>query len=169
MPFKCFSPVATSASGLADEVIHDRQIVRRKIPNNVDVVLKQPQIDPGRIIVVQIAEGFFINQLADFPHRSGKQERMINHDFEILPRGQLNQFFGLCDADVNGFSTKTCLPFWRAAFASSKCVRTGVTTATASMSVEESNPEQSQVAVMPGYDFFAFANALGLQSQTSTT
>ena len=39
-----------------------------------------------------------------------------------------------CDVDVNGFSTNTCLPFSSAAFASSKCVQTGVTMATASIS-----------------------------------
>ena len=30
------------------------------------------------------------------------------------------------DVEVNGFSTNTCLPFSSAAFASSKCVQTGV-------------------------------------------
>ena len=42
--------------------------------------------------------------------------------------------FACADVDVNGFSTKTCLPFSSACFASSKCVQTGVTIATASMS-----------------------------------
>ena len=42
---------------------------------------------------------------------------------------------------MNGFSTNTCLPFSRAAFASSKCVHTGVTTATASMSGDRSTSE----------------------------
>ena len=37
------------------------------------------------------------------------------------------------DVDVNGFSTKTCFPFSSAALASSKCVQTGVTMATASI------------------------------------
>ena len=37
---------------------------------------------------------------------------------------------------VNGFSTNTCLPFSSAAFASSKCVQTGETIATASISVD---------------------------------
>ncbi len=53
--------------------------------------------------------------------------------------------------DVNGFSTKTCLPFSSAAFASSKWVQTGVTTATASMSGDCSTSEKSVVSWTPGY------------------
>ena len=39
--------------------------------------------------------------------------------FRFLRVGQLDQLFGLLDVDVNGFSTKTCLPFSSAALASS--------------------------------------------------
>ena len=51
---------------------------------------------------------------------------------------------------MNGFSTKTCLPFSSAALASSKCVQTGVTTATASMSGERRTSEKSVVRCTPG-------------------
>ena len=47
---------------------------------------------------------------------------------------------------VNGFSTKTCLPFSSAFFASSKCVQTGVTIATASMSGDSSTSAKSVVS-----------------------
>src|SRR6266498_174536 len=53
--------------------------------------------------------------------------------------------------DVNGFSTKTCLPFWRADLASAKWVQTGVITATASMCGEHRTSWASQVTDTEGY------------------
>src|SRR5437016_11874267 len=53
--------------------------------------------------------------------------------------------------DVKGFSTKTCLPFWRAVLASSKWVQTGVITATASMFGEHRTSWASQVTDTEGY------------------
>ena len=55
-----------------------------------------------------------------------------------------------CTVAVNGFSTNTCLPFSRAAFASSKWVHTGVTMATASMSGAVSTSRSSVVVFRPG-------------------
>ena len=41
-------PVATTALRLQpDQVVHDGQIVRRQIPDDVDVVLKEPEVDRG--------------------------------------------------------------------------------------------------------------------------
>ena len=39
-----------------DEKVHDRQIVRRQIPDHADVVLEEPQVDPCRVVVVEVAE-----------------------------------------------------------------------------------------------------------------
>ena len=39
-----------------DHVIHDGEIVRRQIPDDADIVLKQSQVHPQRIVVVQIAQ-----------------------------------------------------------------------------------------------------------------
>src|SRR5215472_18914355 len=37
---------------LLDQVIHDREVVRRQVPNNAHVVLKQAQVDAQRIVVI---------------------------------------------------------------------------------------------------------------------
>ena len=63
---------------------------------------------------------------------------------------QFDQFLGLRGVEVNGFSTKTCLPFSSAALANSKCVHTGVITATASMSGDGTTSAESLVTRMPG-------------------
>ena len=119
-PFKCACPVATTASGFAlDQVIHDRQIVRRQVPDHVDVVLEQAEIDAHRIVVIKIAQ-----------HPSSTSWRI----FRTAPVNRnvwstmICRFFcsaisissSACAAlEVNGFSTNTCLPFSSAAFASS--------------------------------------------------
>src|ERR1022692_4193782 len=38
-----------------DEVIHDGQIMRRKIPQHIHIVLEKPQVDPRRIVVIEIS------------------------------------------------------------------------------------------------------------------
>ena len=70
---------------------------------------------------------------------------------------------------VNGFSTNTCLPFSSAALASSKCVQTGVTTATASTSGEVSNSWQSLVVCISGKACRTRCSDFELLSQTATT
>src|SRR6516165_6043366 len=40
---------------LPDHVVHDGEIVRGEVPNDVDVVLEQAKIDAKGIVVVQIA------------------------------------------------------------------------------------------------------------------
>ena len=45
---------------LPDEVIHDRQVMWRKIPDDIHVMLKQPQIYARRVVIVQFAQSAFL-------------------------------------------------------------------------------------------------------------
>ncbi len=76
-------------------MVHDGEIVRRQIPDDVHVVLEQSQVHAQRIVVVQIPELAIIHHLADLLDCSGKQERVIHHNLQILAVCQLNQFFRL--------------------------------------------------------------------------
>ena len=38
------------------QVIHDRKVVRRQVPDDIHVVLEQSQVHPGRIVVVELAQ-----------------------------------------------------------------------------------------------------------------
>ena len=38
-----------------DQIIHDREIVGSKIPDHIDIVLEEPEIDPRGIVVVELA------------------------------------------------------------------------------------------------------------------
>ena len=94
-----------------DEIVHDREIVRRQIPDDVHVMLKEPEIDSGRVVVVERAENVRVDQFLDLAHGASEQEGVIHHDLEVPALGELDQFSAWAEVAVRGFSTKTCLPF----------------------------------------------------------
>ena len=117
-----------------DQIVHDRKVVRRQIPDHVNVVLEQAQVHAGGIVVVEIAQvpssiNWWICLTA--PVNRNVWSTMI---FRFLRSASSINSSACAVVQVNGFSTKTCLPFSRAALASSKWVQTGVTTAMTSMS-----------------------------------
>ena len=57
-------------------MIHDGQIVGCKIPNYVDIVLKQAQINSHRIIVIELSERPFIHHLPYSPDRAGRSRNV---------------------------------------------------------------------------------------------
>ena len=78
-----------------DYVIHDGKIVRRKIPQHVDVMLEQSQIHSSGIVVVQLSQSSFSQQLRDLPHRAGEQKRVIHHDSQVFSCCQIDQLLAL--------------------------------------------------------------------------
>src|SRR5439155_6477392 len=79
----------------ADQVVHDGQIVRGQIPDDVDVVLKEPKVDAGGVVVVEAAQDSLIHELSHLAHGAGEQEGVVHHDDQILPLCELDQFFCL--------------------------------------------------------------------------
>ena len=80
---------------LADDVVHDRQIVRREVPHDADVVLKQAEVHARRVEVVERPERAGVDDLADLPDRAAEEEGVVHHDLQVLPLGQLDQLLGL--------------------------------------------------------------------------
>ena len=64
--------------------------MRSQVPDDVYVVLKQPQVHAQRIVVIQIAESAFIHQLADFLDRASEQKGVIDHDLQFLAIGKFD-------------------------------------------------------------------------------
>ena len=84
------------ALGLAGgQIVDDGEIVRRQVPDDVDVVLEKAQIDPHGVVIVELPERTVIDHLPDTPHGAGKEEGVIHHDLEVLLLSQLNQLLGL--------------------------------------------------------------------------
>ncbi len=80
---------------LADDVVHDRQIVRREVPHDADVVLEEPEIDARRVEVIELPERALVDQFPNLPDRAAEEEGVVHHDAEVLPLGQLDQLFCL--------------------------------------------------------------------------
>ena len=47
-----------------DQVVHDRKIVRRQIPDYAHIVLEESQVDAKRIVIVQVSQNTAFNQFA---------------------------------------------------------------------------------------------------------
>ena len=95
-----------------DQIIHDREIVRRQVPDDIHVVLEQPEVHASGVVVVQLPSVPSSISWRIFLHRSGKQERVVDHDLQISFAPPVRSILRACAAfAVNGFSTNTCLPF----------------------------------------------------------
>src|SRR5438874_8050335 len=93
-----------------DEKVHDRQIVRRQIPDHADVVLEESQVDPCRIVVVEVAEDAVVQELAHLSHGAGEEKSVVHHDRELLPLAQLDQLLRLAGGAGEGFFDEDMLP-----------------------------------------------------------
>src|SRR4029453_16223541 len=80
---------------LVDNVVHDRQIMRREIPYHADVVLKQPEVYARGIEIVQRTQRALVHDLADLAHGATEEKRVIDHYPQVPLGGQLDQLFGL--------------------------------------------------------------------------
>ena len=71
--------------------------MRSEIPQHVDIVLEKSQIDAGGIVVIELAQSSFAEQLRDLSHRAGKQEGVVHHDLQVFPHGEIDQLLALRD------------------------------------------------------------------------
>ena len=78
-----------------DQKIHDGKVVGGEIPHDAHIVLKQPEVDPCRVVVVDVPQHPLVHQLTDLPDRPREQECVIDHDRQISPRGQLDELLRL--------------------------------------------------------------------------
>ena len=80
---------------VADDVVHDGEVVRRQVPHDADVVLEEAEVDARRVEVVERAEGALVDEFADLLHRPREEERVVHHDPQVLPGRQLDELLGL--------------------------------------------------------------------------
>src|SRR2546427_2780094 len=64
---------------LVQEICEEREIVRREIPQDADVRLKQTEIEPHRVIVIDLSEFPGIDDLPQLPYGAGVYEGVIDH------------------------------------------------------------------------------------------
>ena len=81
-----------------NHIIHDAQIVGRQIPDHVDVMLEKTQVHTQGIVVVEISQFSFVDQVLDLPHRTREQKGVVDHNLQVLAICKFDQFFCLRDA-----------------------------------------------------------------------
>src|SRR5712692_2008432 len=74
---------------------HDRKIVGPQVPQDIEVVLKQPQIDAHGIVIVDVAQLTRINQFPYEAHGTRVNKRMVHHENPSLPLGQIDKLLSL--------------------------------------------------------------------------
>ncbi len=67
--------------------------MRSEVPDDVDVVLKEAEIDPHRIKIVNITEPARRDDLLHLADGSRIDERVIDEEFKVLLFGDLDKFF----------------------------------------------------------------------------
>src|SRR5215467_6268820 len=79
-------------------------------------MLKQSEIYSRGIIVVKLTEVILLQQLLDLLNRSGKQERVIDHDFEIFLLCEVDQLCRLSNVARERLFHKNMFPVLECCF-----------------------------------------------------
>ena len=80
---------------LLDDVVHDRQIMRREIPYDADIMLKEAEVHARRVEVVERTERATLDNLPNLPDGAAEEKGVVHHDLQILPLCQLDQLLCL--------------------------------------------------------------------------
>src|SRR5262249_33730462 len=92
------------AAGLeAQNVIDNGQVVRRQVPDHVDVALKEAQVDANAIDVIEIAQLAVVDKLLDAADSVVKQVSVIDHEDALVPLGQGDELLGFLDVSGQRF------------------------------------------------------------------
>src|SRR5437762_11631884 len=83
-----------------DQVIHNRKVMGSKVPYHIDIMLKESQVDPHGIVVIELTESSFIQKLFDLLDCPSKQKSVIDHDFESFLLREVDQL--LCLGNIAG-------------------------------------------------------------------
>jgi len=75
--------------------VEDREVVHRKIPDHVNVALKQTEIYPRGVIVENVAQCPAGNDLPHLGHGASIDKRMVHHQDQVSPRGFFDQDCGI--------------------------------------------------------------------------
>src|SRR5262249_38762684 len=69
---------------LADQVIHNRKIMRSKIPDHVDVVLEKAKIHAHGVVVIESPKCVLAQKFMNFAYGWREQEGVVHHDLQVL-------------------------------------------------------------------------------------
>ena len=135
VPGKWLMPRADTATGCSfEQIVQDREVMDRQVGDHVHVALEQAEVHADRVVIEDLAQIAAVDDLAHLPHGAGVDEGVVDDAASgCACRPPRPAGAPASAVSVIGFSSQTCLPAFSAAMASSKCVRTGVAMAMASI------------------------------------
>src|SRR5262245_15522743 len=74
-----------------EQVIEDSDVVRRQIPDGVDILADRPEVGPCSVKIVDLPELFRRHALLHLPHAGVVEKRIPDHQHTPRRRGQLAQ------------------------------------------------------------------------------
>src|SRR6266436_10361872 len=76
---------------LVENVLDDRDVVNRQIPDHIDVVLEQAQARADSVIVIDVAEHPVADQLANLSNSGSIEEGVIHQQNQVSTYRLFNQ------------------------------------------------------------------------------
>ena len=89
-----------------EQMVQHGYIVRRQVPDDIDVFLEDAQVDPGDRHVEDLAQFTVVHQFADLAYRGCEQEGVADHDLQLLLRGDAIQGSALVGGGGHRFFDK---------------------------------------------------------------
>ncbi len=110
------APAVNPLGQFFHNIQHDRDVMRSKVPRHVDVLLKEPQIQPPRTDILNVSDVAPMDDFFDLSNGRRVKERMADHQNQVVLFRQLNQFLALRRRRGHGFLDKCMLACQQAGF-----------------------------------------------------
>ncbi len=81
--------------------------MRGEIPDDVDVMLEESEVDSDAIDVVDLAQLAVFDQFLDFANGVIEKISMIHHQNPLAAVRQVDEVWASCTLEASGFSTST--------------------------------------------------------------
>jgi hypothetical protein len=92
-----------AAGETTDEVIHDGEVMGGEVPDDVDIMLEESEVDADAVDEVEISEFTLLEEFLHFPHGAAEEERVIDHEDAAGLFGGVDHGFGIGDVGSERF------------------------------------------------------------------
>ena len=124
--------------------------MRSEVPDDVDVVLEEAEVDAGGVVIIKLAENALVDHLANFADGAGEEEGVIDHDLQLFGGGEIDELGGLGRGRGEGLFDEDVFAVFEGGFGELEVGPDGVMTAMAAMWGERRTSEASPVTWTPG-------------------
>ena len=92
-----------AAGETTDEVVHDGEVMGGEVPDDVDIMLEESEVDADAVDEVEISELSLLKEFLHFPNGAAEEERVIDHEDAAGLFGGVDHGFGVGDVGSEWF------------------------------------------------------------------